>query len=213
MQATIKGHAFEVQDEPADFWGWVKKGHYDKEWNFMAAYLRAEHTFLDLGAWVGSHSLFASTIARRVVAVEPDPVAHAILMRNVDFAPCPIEVFALAVTGHEGVLTLGSGLLGASTTRAHSGAGGGIGEWQPGQTFESPCTTLRKFVESRKIEDPLFIKMDVEGSEEDILEDVEFFRERKPVLFLEQHPWWWRDEAHTRKLIGLVSEHAKVMLG
>lgn len=211
MQVSIKEAKFEVQPEPADFWGWVNEGRYDKEWNLLSAYLRPEHTFLDLGAWVGSHSLFASRIARRVVAVEPDPVAHAILVKNVDFADSPIEVYQLAVTGHEGAVTLGSGLLGASTTRLNPNAGGGIGRWEPGQTFEAPCTTLREFVQKTQLEDPLFIKMDVEGSEEEILEDLEFFHEHKPVLYLEQHPFWWKDEAHTRKLISLVSEHAKVI--
>jgi FkbM family methyltransferase len=213
MEVEIGGHKFQVGENPSDFWQWVAEGRYDKEWNLIAAYLRPEHTFLDLGAWVGSHSLFASTIAKRVVAVEPDPVAYEILIRNVDLSDSPIEVFRMAVTGHEGVLTLGSGLLGASTTRLNPNAGGGIGRWEPGQTFEVRSTTLRRFVRDHRLEDPLFIKMDVEGSEEEILDDVEFFWEHKPVLYLEQHPWWWKDETHTRKLIGLVSEHAKVILG
>lgn len=74
MKVSIGGKEFNVADQPADFWGWVQKGNYDPEWKFLRDNLRPEHTFLDLGAWVGSHSLYASTIANRVVAVEPDPV-------------------------------------------------------------------------------------------------------------------------------------------
>lgn len=201
----MNGRSFEVAAEPADFWGWVREGRYDREWTILTSHLRPEHTFLDLGAWVGSHSLYASKIARRVVAVEPDPVAHAILARNVELAEEPIEVFQMAIAGHAGVLTLGSGFLGASTTRTNPNAGAGIGAWEPGQTFETRCETLRGFAERHKLEDPLFIKMDVEGSEEDILEDLAFFRERKPIVYLEQHAWWWKDERKCAERIGEVA--------
>lgn len=211
MEVLIKGAAFEVQEEPADFWGWVKAGHYDREWNLILAHLQPEHTFLDLGAWIGSHSLLASTIAKRVVAVEPDPIAYAILARNVDFAHSPVEIFEMAITGHAGVVRLGSGFLGASTTRRNPNAGGGIGRWEPGHIFNARCETLRGFAEKRVLKDPLFIKMDVEGSEEEILEDVQFFRERKPVLFLERHPWWWKDESATRKRIEEISRTSAVI--
>lgn len=211
MEAVINGRSFEVGPEPADFWGWVKDGRYDREWKLLDAYLTPKHTFLDLGAWIGSHSLYASTIAKRVIAIEPDPVACEILFSNVDDAPCPVEVYRVAITGHEGAVTLGSGLLGASTTRKNAEAGGGIGAWAPGQTFEVNSTTLRAFVDKHKLEDPLFIKMDVEGSEEDILADVEFFKERKPILYLETHPFWWGDELRTRDLIRQVSETCQMV--
>jgi FkbM family methyltransferase len=206
VEALMNGRSFEVAAEPADFWGWVSEGRYDREWQILSNNLTPEHTFLDLGAWVGSHSLYASRIAGRVVAVEPDPIAYGILTRNVELAEAPIEAFQVAITGHAGIVTLGSGLLGASTTRQNPLAGGGIGAWESGQTFEVPCQTLRGFVERLKLEDPLFIKMDVEGSEEEILEDVEFFRERQPILYLEQHPWWWKDE---KTLQGRISEIAR----
>jgi FkbM family methyltransferase len=109
------------------------------------------------------------------------------------------------------MVTLGSGLLGASTTRQNPLAGGGIGAWEPGQSFEVPCETLRGFVERLKLEDPLFIKMDVEGSEEDILEDLDFFRQRQPILYLEQHSWWWKDERDCRRKIAAVEQEIRII--
>lgn len=174
----------------------------------MDAYLTPDHTFLDLGAWIGSHSLYASQIAKMVIAVEPDPIAASILKKNV---PAGVEVLNCAIVGSKGIVTLGSGLLGASTTRVNPNAGGGIGPWADGQTFSTWGTTLRRLVEKLELKDPLFIKMDVEGSEEGILDDVEFFAEHKPVLFLEKHPWWWSDEAKTLKLIEQVSKVCTVI--
>lgn len=198
---SIKGREFNVTPEPADFWGWVAQGKYDSEWELLERFLRPEDTFLDLGAWVGSHSLFASTITKRVVAVEPDPVAFRILQRNV--GDSDIAVCRHAVTGHTGFIELGSGYLGASTTRANPEAGNGIGPWEPGNLFEIECTTLREFAE--RLPDPLFIKIDVEGSEEQIFEDFDFFAERKPTVYLETHPFWWRREQQTWEAIGRVA--------
>lgn len=211
MKVKIKDAEFEVQPEPADFWGWVAEGRYDSQWKLIDTLLRPEHTFLDLGAWIGSHSLYASRIASRVIAVEPDPVAFEILRKNVDFALSPIETYRQAIVGVDGPVTLGSGALGASTTRANPNAGGGIGAWEEGHSFQIWGGTLRNFASERCLEDPLFIKMDVEGSEEYILEDVNFFAEHKPILYLECHPWWWKDETGTWKLIEEVSKVCQVI--
>lgn len=187
MEATIHGKKFDVAPEPADYWKWIGEGRYDHEWKIYDEHLKPEHTFVDLGAWVGAHSLYASTIAKKVIAVEPDPVAFELLTRNV--MPLRIPICLAAVTGYEGELKIGSGWLGASTTRANPNAGGGIGAWDENHTCTVPCTTISKFCDN--LLDPLFIKMDVEGSEEQIIEDVDFFAERKPTLLIELHPFWW----------------------
>jgi FkbM family methyltransferase len=225
MKKTISllGNEFLVEPNPEDFWGWVSEGKFDSEWRLLAKHLRPEHTFLDLGAWIGAYSLFASTIAKNVIAVEPDPVAYEILERNVSSRKRSyllggrryalfeenIDPVRLAITtGEPDVITLGSGLLGASTTRANRNAGGGIGAWEAGQQFDVECMGLRAFAETWDIcGDPLFIKMDVEGSEEMILKELDFFKDNKPILYLETHPFWWKDERacweNIRRLAGL----------
>jgi FkbM family methyltransferase len=200
---TYAGETFNVHDEPSDFWGWVENGRYDREWNILKENLRPEHTFIDLGAWVGSHSLYASRIANRVIAVEPDPVAFDILARNV--SGTEIHAFKHAI-GDTGSVTLGSGFLGASTTRANPNAGGNMGPWEAGHQFDTESKTLRQFVEDHKVSDPIFLKIDVEGSEEKIITDLDFFKERRPSLYLELHPFWWRNEQATLSAVdALVS--------
>lgn len=202
LKVSIDDKQFEVAAEPADFWRWVTEGRYNAEWAILKALLRPEHTFIDLGAWVGSHSLYASTIVKHTYAVEPDPVAFKILEQNVK--GLPINICQAAITGHKGTVTLGSGLLGASTTRENPLGGGGIGAWEPGQEFEIECATLREFV--RDIPEPYFIKMDVEGAEEEILKDVDFFAEHKPTVYLECHPFWWKNEPATWERIRKIGK-------
>lgn len=187
MKVNIKGKVFEVASEPADYWGWITEGRYNREFEVYDRYLKPEHTFVDLGAWVGGHSLYASTIASKVIAVEPDPVAFAIAAQNL--VGCYIQ--RLAISDKPGVVKLGSGFLGASTTRFNPNAGSGIGPWEAGQDFEIDAITLRELLSH--LPDPLFIKIDVEGAEERILRDVDLFTERVPVVLVELHPWWWEN--------------------
>jgi FkbM family methyltransferase len=210
MNVSINGKPFDVANEPADFWGWVQNGNYNREWQTLDKYLKPEHTFVDLGAWVGSHSLYASKITKNVISVEPDPVAFDILEYNLK-ANGLDPAHRLAITDYEGAIELGSGFLGASTTRANRNAGGNIGAWEPGHQFTIPCITIRKF--AAHITGPLFIKIDVEGSEEQIIKDYEFFREFRPVVYLSLHPFWWRNPDETWKdldrLIALYPHTAK----
>lgn len=193
MKVSIHGREFEVEEEPADYWKWIAQGAYDKEWQMYDKHLKPEHHFVDLGAWVGAHSLYAGKVAKSVLAVEPDPVACKILCKNI---PDSADIFKVAV-GDSGRVTLGSGLLGASTTRENPNAGRGIGPWEEGQTFEVESLPIQDV--TRMTLDPLFIKIDIEGSEEKVLRDREFFKARRPVLYIELHPFWWKDEAQTRK--------------
>ena len=193
-----------VADEPADYWGWVREGRYNHEWAVYDKYLKPEHTFVDLGAWVGSHSLYASLTAKRIVSVEPDPVAYKILIENLFYLSPRPETFVKgqAITDHEGTVKIGSAWLGASTTRLNPNAGGGIGAWVDGHQVDVKCTTLRKLC--AEFPDPLFIKIDVEGAEELIFEDVAFFQERKPIVYVELHPFWWKDEQKAWKAFEAV---------
>lgn len=187
---TIHKKAFQALSGPADYWGWIAEGRYDHEWRVYDQYLKPEHAFIDLGAWVGAHSMYASRSAKTVVSVEPDPVAFCILEANIGLLDLgPQTLLCRKAVGLEGSITLGSGMLGASTTRVNLAAGGGIGEAT--ETFLASSVTLRKLAES--FPDPLFIKIDVEGSEESIFKDLAFFSERKPILLVELHPFWWAD--------------------
>jgi FkbM family methyltransferase len=213
VKINLYGKERQVDDGPLnkDFWGWVS----DKKWEaytfqIFDRFLKPEMTYLDLGAWIGPTVLYAADMAKRSVAVEPDPVAFEFLTRSIQANGLKVETFQEAITGFEGSITLGSGLLGQSTTRMNRNAGGGIGAWEEGQTFITPCTTLRAFVEKHNLEDPLFIKMDVEGAEESILRDFEFFAERKPTLYISLHPFWWTQQEQaweTIRRVGRLYKH------
>lgn len=206
---SIHGREFEVEDEPADYWKWIQEGRYDHEWQVYNRHLKPEHNFVDLGAWVGAHSLYAGKVAASVLAVEPDPVAFDILKKNIRAESGNYEIAKLAVSDRLGYAILGSGFLGASTTRENPNAGRGIGPWEDGQTFSAACMTI--YALTHHIPDPLFIKMDIEGMEEKVLRDREFFKARRPILYLELHPFWWKDGGKTLRDLDQVCQLYKTV--
>jgi FkbM family methyltransferase len=207
-QVKYGGHEFTVEPEPADFWGWVEEGRYDTEWRALQAHLRPEHTFLDLGAWVGSHSLLASKICKRVIAVEPDPEAYNIAVGNMAQNGHYFLVVPAAISDKSGTIELGSGCLGASTTRANPAEGGGIGRSEVFTTAIS--MTLPQLLEKTHAEAPLFVKADVEGSEEQIIGDLVTLR--PDSIYMELHPWWWADEpAMWRQISDLAALYKTVL--
>jgi FkbM family methyltransferase len=69
---------------------------------FMNRILDRTVGFLDVGAWVGPTTLYASRIAKSVTAYEPDPVAFAALRDNIELnseVPCIPKNAAITVDG------------------------------------------------------------------------------------------------------------------
>lgn len=190
MRVNLNGRELEVHEQPADFWAW--KSFEPHNFEFLGQLLKPDVTFLDLGAWVGPFSMWAVGKCKRIAAVEPDPVAFAILEKNAKLNP-GFELVREAVSDHDGTIKLGSSWLGCSTTRANPLAGN-CAPWAEEHTFEVKCSTLSTFAREHELTDPLVIKMDVEGSEEQVLTDIEFIREHRPALLISMHPFWWNDK-------------------
>jgi FkbM family methyltransferase len=179
---NIHGFEFNVLDEPADYWGWIESGHYKTDFATIKAFANPDATCVDLGAWIGADTLYASRLFKYVHAVEADPVAVQMLIQNVVANNLQnVQIHDHAIMGHNGTTTMGGALLGCSCTR----------ETCAENAVTVPCMTLRDFC--KDIQGPLFIKMDVEGAEAQILKDWQFFAERKPDMMLSTHAIWWEE--------------------
>lgn len=90
ITVTKNGLHFQVIDDdlfhrPAGFDYW-ENVYTDAEAFVFEVYdkiLSKEKDFLDIGAWIGPNTIYAARKARKVVAVEPDPVAFSFLKKNV----------------------------------------------------------------------------------------------------------------------------------
>jgi FkbM family methyltransferase len=186
-EVSIRGQKFQVAKEPADFWGWVDNDRWEPYlFTFLEKVLTPETTLIDIGAWVGPASLYASRLCKQVHAFEPDPIAYEILQTNLEANGIKnVRTFPLAIMGHIGNVSLGAAGLGCSVSRTSCIE----------NSFSAPCVTLTNFVTVHNIKEPVVIKIDVEGAEDRLLQDPVFTtpQDYKPTIIVSLHPAWWAE--------------------
>jgi FkbM family methyltransferase len=125
---------------------------------FLLHILRADDLFLDIGANVGTYSVLASGVCgARSWAFEPDPNTAAHLFRNIEINSLQqlVEVHQMALGPESGEVRFTVGL---DTVNRVAGA-------SDGEFRRVPQRTLDEIVAGH---DPILIKMDVEGYEEEV---------------------------------------------
>jgi len=145
---------------------------------------------IDLGAWIGTTCISLSALFRSVVAVEPDPVSAKALRRNLAASGCenvtviesacvrwPIPAVRLAPSP--------GGVLNESTSRLVDSS---AGIFVSGISF---CHVVRLAEKSGSVR---LVKVDIEGSEELILQDLAAWLTvaAGSVALVSFHVPWWR---------------------
>jgi len=118
-------------------------------------------TFVDIGAWCGIFSLYASFVADWVFAYEPDPVAYGLLVRN------------LAANGIRNVTAINAAVWDDTNLILHEHAEG-LGSSMTGPSRDGPGllpdawtpSEIRHMCAGRTVD---LVKVDTEGSETHIV--------------------------------------------
>jgi FkbM family methyltransferase len=144
--------------------------------------------FLDVGAWIGSTSLYGAQRAKYCLAFEPDPVAFAELSRNVaanaqaDWVQ-RLEVHERAINKDGQPFTLGGTSEGADSTSSAR---------FPTRESQWTVRALRLpdvLAEHRKPEQPIFLKIDIEGGEYDLIPEIrEIIADPLVTTYISFHP-------------------------
>ena len=183
---TLGDHAFRFFDlarPPNSWWAWeARNGRWEpRVIEFLTATLRAGDVFLDVGAYFGPYTLLASRLVGsegRVYAFEPDPVARALLARNVrENGARNVTIVPYVVQAQPGTAWLSSERLGNALTSVDPSHG----------LLEVEAVTLAGFCREHGVT-PAVVKIDVEGGEASILtEKAEPFVSRLRALVVEIH--------------------------
>lgn len=172
------------------FWFTVGAGKWEPETlDVLERYVTYDKVFIDIGAWNGILSLYASKLGARVEAVECDPKAIEMASENMRINHANVFLSTCAISDKEGTAILES----------HNGDWGNSmstivdRKEQKGQ-YEVFTHTLQSFVEMRGIEmnDVCLIKIDTEGAECLIIpSSLEFLMKYKPTILLSLHSFWF----------------------
>lgn len=205
-----KGPIEFVVDMSTDAWGfWDRVGSNTWEthtFEIFKRFLSKEHSYLDIGAWIGPTVLYGAQLSKKCYAFEPDPTAYAILKKNLDLNGFikNVETFQMAIAQSTGTITMGS----------KSNAGDSMSSmlFNSTSSWTVGSVTLEKFFKTMRITDCNFIKMDIEGGEHVVLPYAkDFIHKLQPTFYLSIHTAWIQDkELFFQTLIDVFSVYKNV---
>lgn len=169
------------------FWDLFSNGEWESTtFEALDRTLNSGDLLFDIGAWLGPISIWEAKRGVRVIAIEPDPVAFEALEQTIqlnDFRELitPVQV---AVFNERKKLDLHINEFGDSMSQLFAEKFPNIVEVQ-GETIENLVSTYGK---------PKVIKMDIEGSESEILPSCGVMLRENPVsLVISLHEIWYKE--------------------
>ncbi len=199
MRVSLAGRTYTVaagRPESAAFWTAAANGRWEDEtFRFLDAVTQTPGAVLvDVGAWIGPVALYTSPKVARVIALEPDPVAHGELTANVAANAPNVEIWNAAVDNAPGELKLyASEGLGNSETSS-------IGE---GEAIVVKTVTFDDLSKAAG-DGPVILKVDIEGHEYRVMDKlIAFAKARRAAVHLSLHPRsFWNDARKTKDFFG-----------
>jgi FkbM family methyltransferase len=187
MQVSALGKQFEVS--PANhlsFWNEVSSGTWERAtFAIFDRFLDREHSYIDIGAWIGPTVLYGCQLAKTAYGLEPDPLAYAELEQNIALNKVianNVRLFNACIAPQSGQVTLGSRGQGNDSTSSLLFA-------KKKTHWTVKAFSFADFVRQQGIADCNFIKIDVEGGEYQLLPTMmEYLRMHRPTLHLSLHP-------------------------
>ena len=182
LQGQLKGTRWISGSSNAGCW----LGSYELEnQHALMKMIQPGMTIFDIGAHVGFYTLFFSKLTGSqgtVVAFEPFASNIVYLLQHLQRNRCNnVQVYQLALGGGTNVVSFSPGDSSSTGTilegRTHSD-----------DTYYVPVLTLDELIGTYHLQIPQVIKMDVEGSESDVLEGAStLIKQHRPVWFISLH--------------------------
>jgi FkbM family methyltransferase len=158
-------------------------------------YLDKTKQFLDIGAWVGVTSLYASRKSSYVVCVEADPVSVEKLKFhiNTNYIDTVIDVEPTAIYSETTEI-----LFGPNTTSSTSEFNDSMSQIKISQTKSNDILTktitFNEIITKYNLNNLSLIKVDIEGGEEYILDEIlEYAKLNNVPAYISFHYDWWND--------------------
>ena len=136
--------------------------------------------FVDVGANVGHHTLFAATRSQRVIAIEPfPPLIERLRQKIADNALTNVTVVVCGLGAQDGTAPY-------LPAAGHNTGMGRFGEGQGGRTISLPIRRGDDVIAEASADRVSFIKIDAEGFERAVLRGFSrTLATRRPLVFVE----------------------------
>lgn len=187
-----------------------KEGWERETFNVFKDCANLEKCVIDIGAWIGPTSIWLSKNFKHVFAIEADPIALLALRDNLKNSGCnnvtiidsPISAKSEKV--YFGRNSFNGNSLGSSTSQMKM-------EKKFEDDTELNSITLSQILDMVDPSEISLIKVDIEGGEELIMEDLfKTCAKHKIDLYLAFHTKWWQDKNFSRfeSLYAMCNNHS-----
>lgn len=189
MNIQFRDISFYVDDsQHAAFWDYLSSGKWESDsFNILDDFVTEGSCFVDLGCWIGPLSLYAAAKGANVHAIDPDPEAYKWFLKNVERNPIlksRIKAHHMAISNRNGEQILYARTdYGNSSTSLLNRIRDGV------HHVTTPVATLKYFLEKNDLDSIDLLKIDIEGGEFTIANQLEELKKRKKIknLFLSIH--------------------------
>ncbi|SDW43423.1 methyltransferase, FkbM family [Marininema mesophilum] len=179
---------FNVLFHPKNSWIWndIHRNNWEEyTFDIFDRFLSSDHTYLDIGAWIGPTVLYAAQIAKHVYAVEPDPVAFGELTTNFSLN----SAISSRITLINSALSTKTGMTHLYSRHSFGDSVSSLIPTISDQSCIVECITIADLIRKYSIKDLNFVKIDIEGGEYLLIPHLrEFLETEKPTLYLSLHP-------------------------
>jgi len=165
MQLDIRDRSFTVDDSHERFWTRVSSGQWEPGlFDVIDRYVTDDTIMLDMGAYIGAVTLYASNCAEKVFAFEPNPAAFKWLEKNVEYNKCEnVEAVNKGVSTHTREAQLR--LVSEPDNPMNTLVGASDDDFGNADVELLDIYQIVKNTEGKKI----FVKIDTEGHEYDLV--------------------------------------------
>uniref|UniRef100_A0A6C0KUL4 Methyltransferase FkbM domain-containing protein n=1 Tax=viral metagenome TaxID=1070528 RepID=A0A6C0KUL4_9ZZZZ len=197
-------------DTNINFW----TGHFNYDWenetfDVLDQFLSTEKVFIDIGSWIGPITLYATSLSKRVIAVDADIQSIKDLESNCKVnSNGNVAIINKAIYNKSGAKVnfgknrfLGNSKLNDSTSQ--------ILDSLSLDAYEIETITLEELIANNNLvpSDISIIKVDIEGGEENILQDIFDFSSKHNVrAYVSFHYSWWSDK-NLNRFVFLSQQH------
>lgn len=170
-----------------NFWKTFENGDWEPQTlEILDKFLDKNHSYIDMGAWIGPTSLYGCQIAKHCYAIEPDPNAFLELKKNIELNTHLISKITLSNYCISN--SCGSTKLYTKNNYEFGDSRSSIWYDEESTFQEVKTTTFEQFMHDFSIIDCNFIKMDIEGAEFIILPTMlDYLKTCRPTVLLEIH--------------------------
>ena len=184
---VLKNNAMSVARGVNDrFWLEYQEGTWEADTRAVfERFIDPEHSYVDIGAWIGPTLLLGAPLAKHAYGIEPDPIAYRELSGNIarnSSLAGKVTLFNVCIAPESGKKTFGSRSEGGDSTSSLLFSSGKTVWTVDGMSFA-------EWAEANSVRDCNFIKMDIEGGEYSVVPTMTaFLNAYRPTLHLSLHP-------------------------